>query len=479
MYRFVEFCLMIWLRVNNFIQDIKPCGVEQDYEPFISKFWGGIVEGCDWTSGKGVPEQDLLDRPWSQIELYNPSTNTEGDENYNGCQSINSIDPKYLTIFRGTSICMKRGKFNFFNAIRPDINGVCPNNTSSCGESSTPPSKIIWVEKLEDCPINGIKIMKSGSGSIPDGYKAIPLEDGWQLLTSSNANDLPIEDTKLSEGAPCINPYEIDMTKNRYIYPLTRIINNETYRYHGCQDSINNEIFKDQRYTKIDQVDEEKLFKDNGIWLQVKDLPMNQMEYISSSYFYGLFIKSSLELDLSCEYSDQNLSRNDIKEREKEFSYIDYWHKFLNKACLFFISAVLILFIPFLFMVLASWFAQNLSLLKLIKSWSVFSNITIIIITVGIILITFVSMYFNWHLSEFIFLIVKNECSNKQQLHVWVHLYEILLVSNQLKFFVIGACVFSIFVQTMFLKFFWDVGKPSENDRENEDNRVSASKLRD
>lgn len=196
--------------------------------------------------------------------------------------------------------------------------------------------------------------MKSGSGSVPDGYKVIPLEDGWQLLTSSNANDLPIEDTKLSEGAPCINPYEIDMTKNRYIYPLTRIINNETYRYHGCQDSINNEIFKDQRYTKIDQVDEEKLFKDNGIWLQVKDLPMNQMEYISSSYFYGLFIKSSLELDLSCEYSDQNLSRNDIKEREKEFSYIDYWHKFLNKACLFFISAVLILFIPFLFMVLAS-----------------------------------------------------------------------------------------------------------------------------
>jgi hypothetical protein len=70
-----------------------------------------------------VPEQDLLDRPCSQIELYNPSTNSEG-ENYNGCQSIDSIRPKYLNIYRGTSLCMKRGNINFFNAIKPDINGV-------------------------------------------------------------------------------------------------------------------------------------------------------------------------------------------------------------------------------------------------------------------------------------------------------------------------------------------------------------------
>lgn len=311
------------LESPNFLLDIRtdinPCSLEPGYEPFASVYWGGIVEGCDCSSGKAVPTQDLLKRPCSQIELNN------------GCRSIDPMSPKYLSTYKGRSVCMKRGKTNFFNAVRPNIIGACPDGFLSCGDNATPPSKIICVENLAECPINSVKISKSGTVSA--GYETRDLEDGWQLMISkSETNKMPIEDSMLTEGAPCINPHEIDITKGRYIYPLSRIIVNETYKYHGCQDSINKEIYKDHRYTKIDQVDEEKLFKDNGIYLQLKDLPLNQMEYTSASYYYGLYVRSALELELSCEYSDQKLSREAIKKKNGNFSTIEYWHKFLIKT---------------------------------------------------------------------------------------------------------------------------------------------------
>ena len=154
------------------------------------------------------------------------------------------------------------------------------------------------MENPEDCPVNSVKIAKAGKTT--GDYEIRDLEDGWELAFSKGEPDkLPIEDVKLTEGAPCINPDEIDITKGRYIYPLSRMIVNDTYKHHGCQDSINGDMNKDPRYTKIDQIDEETLYKDNGIWLKVKDLPNNQMEYVSASYFYGLFLKSALEYDLS------------------------------------------------------------------------------------------------------------------------------------------------------------------------------------
>lgn len=457
---------------KNFIQDIRtdinPCSLVPGYEPFSTTLWGGIVEGCDCSDATGVPKQDLLARTCSQIELNN------------GCREIDSMDPKYLNIYRGRSICMKRGDINFFNAVRPDINGACPADYQSCGDDVTPPSKTFCVKSLTDCPINSVKIIKSGSGGIGSDYQSRDLEEGWKIVFSpKEANKMPIEDTKLTEGAPCINPQEVDITKGRYVYPLSRTISNQTYKHHGCHDSINDEIFKDHRYTKIDQVDEKKLFEDNGIYLQLKSLPLNQIEYTSASYFYGLFVRSTLEHELSCEYSGVGLSRTDIKAHQSNFSKIEYWHRFLNKTCLFFISAVLILFIPFLFMMAASFFSNNITLLSLIKPWSVFANFTIIAVTCVVILVTFISMYCNWQLSQFIFLIVKHECSNKQTLHVWVHLYEILLVSNQMKFFVIGMCACSLVAQGIFLKYFWNIDQRAREASRSEDHRMSHSKLKE
>lgn len=140
---------------------------------------------------------------------------------------------------------------------------------------------------------------------------------------------------------------------------------------------------------------------------------------------------------------------------------------------------MLILFIPFLFMMAASFFSNNNTLLSLIKPWSVFSNFTIIAVTLVLILVTFISMYCNWKLSEFIFLIVKHECSNKQTLHVWVHLYEILLVSNQMKFFVIGLCALSLVSQGIFLKYFWKIDQRAREASRSEDHRMSHSKLKE
>lgn len=140
---------------------------------------------------------------------------------------------------------------------------------------------------------------------------------------------MPIVDTMLTEGSPCINPTEKDIANGRYLYPLTRIIDNSTYKYHGCKDSINNELYKDPRYDKIDQIEEQKLFKDNNIYLELKSLPMNQMDY--SNTYIGLFTRPIIELELSCEYAGLGLNRAGLLERQENFSRIESWHSFLDK----------------------------------------------------------------------------------------------------------------------------------------------------
>ena len=85
-------------------------------------------------------------------------------------------------------------------------------------------------------------------------------------------------------------------------------------------------------------------------------------------------------------------------------------------------------------------------------------------------------MYKNWSMSEFISLLVKNECSSKTVTHIWVHLYEILLYSNQLKFFMIGACTASFIAQIVFLRVFWNIDKNAKEDEE-ENNRLSHLQL--
>lgn len=65
--------------------------------------------------------------------------------------------------------------------------------------------------------------------------------------------------------------------------------------------------------------------------------------------------------------------------------------------------------------------------------------------------------------------------SDKVMIHIWVHLYEILLFSNQLKFFVIGASVVSIIAQVVYMKYFWNIDKTAPD----EDNRLSHLQLRE
>lgn len=113
----IPFCRILFedmLASKNYIVDVRtdinPCNLQPGYEPFSSVYWPGIIAGCDWSDGKAVPTQDLLPRPCSQIELNN------------GCTSVESIKPKYLNVYKGRVICMKRGDTNFYNAVRP---GMC------------------------------------------------------------------------------------------------------------------------------------------------------------------------------------------------------------------------------------------------------------------------------------------------------------------------------------------------------------------
>ena len=125
---------------------------------------------------------------------------------------------------------------------------------------------------------------------------------------------MPIVETKVSQGDPCIEYSEEPTTPGRY--PLLK--HNGTLK--GCKSSIDGDYYSDGRYEKIDQEDEATFFKDNQIYMDLISLPLSQVELTSSNYFYGFYTRNTIPLDLSCEYSSHHLNRHKFVDIGKTMS---------------------------------------------------------------------------------------------------------------------------------------------------------------
>ena len=101
-------------------------------------------------------------------------------------------------------------------------------------------------------------------------------------------------------------------------------------------------------------------------------------------------------------------------------------------------------------------------------------------------------MYLNWDLSELLFKLAKREgntdanqstveCSSKVMIYIWTFIYEILMYSNQQKFFIMAANFATVVGQIIFIKHFNpSKTKRIEEDRdESNDDRLSHSPLKE
>lgn len=130
---------------------------------------------------------------------------------------------------------------------------------------------------------------------------------------------------------------------------------------------------------------------------------MSQLEYSSNSYFImGLNLMEVLGMGgHGTTQTNLNFNRQEISQKATNYDKIEAWHAFLDKAVIFYMAAVIILYIPFLVMLCPFWGSKSTSeddpngeqrstLDKLIRSWSLFANIVIILIIIFILILVFI-----------------------------------------------------------------------------------------
>ena len=235
------------------------------------------------------------------------STFKEGSWKKSGitCTTIYSIDPIPLNYFYSSRIWGKRIEETFVDAVMPQSrfsgsDPSCQTGYKFCGGISK--SSWIWVRNQENWPINDISIEQLADPStVPEGYSAQSLGDGYYVLFTSNANKAPIARLKIAAGRICAVQSEFDYPPDRKKYLLLNVDNLDR-----CSSQISG-LHEDPRFQLIASINEQRLFDDNKITPVVQNLPRyNTSE--GAIYEWKLYSSEFYEWSYDCsryqDYSD-------------------------------------------------------------------------------------------------------------------------------------------------------------------------------
>ena len=176
------------------------------------------------------------------------------------CQDINETFTTNINTIFGNVLCVKTNKLNYTEMVNENmiINNTkeCQIGTKKCGIIDTN-SNIYCVDEKEECPINDIIIDNYNS---KDDFISIPFNrDGMYLHFTNNKTNSKILTTafKISEGLPCVHPYEINTNFRQYI--IDKVYDNYT-----CRTNLT-KYYTDPRYTQIVSINKESLYQENNI----------------------------------------------------------------------------------------------------------------------------------------------------------------------------------------------------------------------
>ncbi|CAI2364556.1 unnamed protein product [Moneuplotes crassus] len=271
------------------------------YDNLIEREWPGTVHGCDCKRAV-----------WG-FSIY-PDLDT-GSCSYNqtlqGCVDVYPVDSAPLDKFYSAKICGLREGQNFVDTERPRkiAGGIkCPFGHKPCGTGDI--NQIICVREQERCPINDVQILMNGQAPKP-GYEVVPIDSssGVMLAFTTNYTGLPVIRFKLTEGQVCANPDTDMITEGRIPYKLLN-----TNNYHSCNQKVSDSYY-DTRYDLIGSINEERLLKDNGLYLMLSNLPQYPIED-SSKYTWNLYSNEYNYWNVDCE------NHKDI-DRESMLSLLD------------------------------------------------------------------------------------------------------------------------------------------------------------
>ena len=304
----IEFMLENWQErpIVDMTVDMSPC--QQGYIPMFDTKWPGTHTGCDCTSA------------WSYYGIK--SSSCSYNQTRKGCHEIRAIQPIQFKKFEDRLVCVKHDGLGFMTAPRPDSQGKCPKAHKICGLGKDPSaepsySRAMCVPQNDPCPINDVKVINNAD-PVPEGYSYVQLANNRRIIYTNTSEGLPVIEFKLTEGKPCIDNEELDITPGRYIYTLLNKNN-----YNGCKTRIGNWTH-DSRYQKIGSTNEETLFENNGVMHAVQNLPDYKGWQFSRNYNYNLYSRTYIDWELNCDKTP-GMSRADIQVKYNNIAHIMDW----------------------------------------------------------------------------------------------------------------------------------------------------------
>ena len=245
---------------------------------------------------------------------------------YQGCHTIMLVDSKLLAKFYSKKIWGLRAGESFMNMTRPvynrDHNLQWPPNYKIWGTGRL--DTMTWVKNNEKWPINGIYIVNDTDSNSQD-YTALDLDDGLKLIYTTQGTQLPIVDLRLTEGRVWANPSLYEKSQNRALHIL---INTE--KYDAWDAKVANYTY-DPEYTMIGSIQEDRLFRDNGIDRVVAELPNYDVES-GKAYTWNLYYKSYDYWNINSEFGNQ-ISWTSMISNIKKSSTITDFHANLMIVC--------------------------------------------------------------------------------------------------------------------------------------------------
>lgn len=260
----------------------------------LSGAWPGTVEGCDCSNlSFNLFGSPLKRGTCSSLQNKNKSRNDSFfDFSYRRCIDIRATAPIPYKSWSGRTICAKRIPQSYLDLIIVSSAAKCPVDTKSCGKIDSI-DNVLCVSNLAACPINKILFLES-KAPIPTDFKynVVQLDANKKILfTNENVKGEIVQEFKLSEGQPCLDPNYVNINSDQYI--LSRLLNNN-----GCPQTGGNAEMFDHRYSKIDSDDLYSFYTNNGVEDALMRLP--QYKKTSPFSFIDLYVREYFGLTEEC-----------------------------------------------------------------------------------------------------------------------------------------------------------------------------------
>lgn len=285
---------------SGYFMEFHECSSYTNEIPIQFDSWQGTKRGC------GTIKNDK-----KEANILEDGNSCKDDE-----ELLEKIPPRKIYFYKGIKLCGKT-KGKYYDLLLSDsvvgVNEECPKGTKNCGYIDSVKNKLC-LDINSDCPISYIKIAEKP----PEGISNLKVIKGdninfyYSNEPYSNKSEIPYIQNKfkIADSKICSLP-------NLYYSNIDLFVLDAFDKISSTDCSIDTE-----RYHALDEIDNYKLYDENGIINKIK--LHNLTDY---GYNINIYINHLLTLYVRTHFG---FKKECLKKREKEFKIEEISMSHLN-----------------------------------------------------------------------------------------------------------------------------------------------------